>query len=403
MRYSDNELAELLSDTESDLAERKESWSGDAPEKSRQAVCAFANDLPEHRKAGVLFVGAKDDGTPIGFGGKDADELLRTLADMKKDGQILPPPTLIVEKRRVKGVEVAVVTALPADAPPVRFKGRIWIRIGPRRGIASAQDERILNERRRHRDIPFDVQPVPSAGLGSLSRVAFEEEYLTNAFAPDILAANERSYEQRLAACKMVATSDVTTPTVLGLLVVGKAPRDWLPGAYVQFLRINGNKWSDEVVDELLIDGRIVQVLRRLDEKLDAHNRTEVDITSQSTEKRTSPYPRAALQQFARNAIMHRSYENTNTPVRVYWFNDRIEMHNPGGPFRTVTVENFGKPGVTDYRNPNVADAMKVLGFVQRFGVGIATARAELQKSGNPLPTFHVEPSNVLVTIHRRP
>ena len=403
MRYSDNELAELLSDTESDLAERKESWSGDAPEKSRQAVCAFANDLPEHRKAGVLFVGAKDDGTPIGFGGKDADELLRTLADMKKDGQILPPPTLIVEKRRVKGVEVAVVTALPADAPPVRFKGRIWIRIGPRRGIASAQDERILNERRRHRDIPFDVQPVPSAGLGSLSRVAFEEEYLTNAFAPDILAANERSYEQRLAACKMVATSDVTTPTVLGLLVVGKAPRDWLPGAYVQFLRINGNKWSDEVVDELLIDGRIVQVLRRLDEKLDAHNRTEVDITSQSTEKRTSPYPRAALQQFARNAIMHRSYENTNTPVRVYWFNDRIEMHNPGGPFRTVTVENFGKPGVTDYRNPNVADAMKVLGFVQRFGVGIATARAELQKSGNPLPTFHVEPSKVLVTIHRRP
>src|SRR5271154_5022928 len=103
MRYSDNELDALLSDTESDLAERKESWSGDAPEKGRQAVCAFANDLPEHRKAGVLFVGAKDDGSPIGFGGKDADELLRTLADMKTDGQILPPPTLIVEKRRVKG------------------------------------------------------------------------------------------------------------------------------------------------------------------------------------------------------------------------------------------------------------------------------------------------------------
>ncbi|MBU6409192.1 MAG: putative DNA binding domain-containing protein [Verrucomicrobia bacterium] len=402
MRYSDDELEALLTNIESDLAERKETWTGDAPEKGRQAACAFANDLPEHRKSGVLFVGAKDDGTPIGFGAKDADELLRTLADIRTDGQILPPPSLIVEKRRIKGVDLAVVTVLPADAPPVRYKGRIWIRLGPRRGIATAQDERILNERRRYREVPFDVQPVTSATLESLSRVSFEEEYLTNAFAADILAANEQSYEQRLAACKMIAAFDLPAPTVLGLLVVGKAPRDWLAGAYVQFLRINGSEWSDQLIDEATIDGPIAQVLRRLDEKLDAHNRTEVDIASENTERRTSPYPRVALQQLARNAIMHRSYENTNTPVRVYWFNDRIEIHNPGGPFGSVTVENFGRPGVTDYRNPNLADAMKVLGFVQRFGVGIATAQAELQRNGNPPAEFHVEPSNVLVTIRKK-
>ena len=403
MRYTDAELEAMLADTESDLAERKETWNGDAPDKGRQAVCAFANDLPEHHCPGVLFVGAKDDGTPVGLGGKDVDELLRTLADIKTDGQIQSLPTLIVEKRRIKGVDLAVVTVQPADAPPVRYKGRIWIRIGPRRGIATAQDERILNERRRHRDIPFDVQPVLSATLESLSRVLFEEEYLTNAFAADILAANDRLYEQRLAACKMISTTDSPVPTVLGLLVVGKSPRDWLPGAYVQFLRINGTRWADPVIDESSIDGPLAQVLRRLDEKLDAHNRTEVDITSQSIETRTSPYPRAALQQLVRNAVLHRSYENTNAPVRVYWFNDRIEVHNPGGPFGAVTAENFGKPGITDYRNPNLADAMRVLGFVQRFGVGIATAQAELQKNGNPPAKFQVEPSTVLVTIRKKP
>jgi ATP-dependent DNA helicase RecG len=402
MRYTDTELEAMLADTESDLAERKETWSGDAPDKGRQAVCAFANDLPDHGCPGVLFVGAKDDGTLVGLGGKDVDELLRTLADIKTDGQIQSLPTLIVEKRRIKGVDLAVVTVQPADAPPVRYKGRIWIRIGPRRGIATAQDERILNERRRHRDIPFDVQPVSSATLESLSRVLFEEEYLTNAFAADILAANDRLYEQRLAACKMISTTDSPVPTVLGLLVVGKSPRDWLPGAYVQFLRINGTLWADPVIDESSIDGPLAQVLRRLDEKLDAHNRTEVNITSQSIETRTSPYPRAALQQLARNAVLHRSYENTNAPVRVYWFNDRIEIHNPGGPFGAVTAENFGKPGITDYRNPNLADAMRVLGFVQRFGVGIATAQAELLKNGNPPAKFQVEPSTVLVTIRKK-
>src|SRR5713226_3445692 len=125
MRYSDSELEALLDDVESDLAERKGSWKGDAPEKSRQAVCAFANDLPDHRQPGVLFVGVGDDGQPIGLA--IDDRLLLTLADIKTDGKIVPPQTLTVEKRSLKGAEVAVVTVQPADSPPVRYDGRIWI------------------------------------------------------------------------------------------------------------------------------------------------------------------------------------------------------------------------------------------------------------------------------------
>jgi ATP-dependent DNA helicase RecG len=401
MLYTDAQLESLLDDVESDLAERKESWLGDAPEKGRQAICAFANDLPDHRRPGVLFVGARDNGSPSGL--PITDQLLLTLADTKTDGKTLPAPTLFVEKRFLKGSEMAVVTVHPADAPPVRYGGRIWIRIGPRRGLASAQDERILNERRRFRDLPFDLQPVPSASLDSLSRLTFEEEYLVNAFARDVLDANERSYEQRLAACRMVTTADPPTPTVLGLLVLGREPQDWLPGAYVQFLRIAGVQWSDPVIDEANLDGALAQILRRLDEKLDAHNSVAVDLTSQATERRSSPYPRSALQQLARNAVMHRTYENTNTPVRIYWFDDRIEIHNPGGPFGIVNAENFGRPGVTDYRNPHLAEAMKVLGFVQRFGVGIATARAQLLENGNPPLEFQVEPNAVLAIVKKKP
>ena len=55
--YTDAELEALLDDLESDKAERKESWSGRTPKKGRQAVCAFANDLPNHNAPGVLFVG----------------------------------------------------------------------------------------------------------------------------------------------------------------------------------------------------------------------------------------------------------------------------------------------------------------------------------------------------------
>ncbi len=399
--YGRHELEAMLSDIESDIVERKESFRGDAPKMVREAVCAFANDLPAYRRQGVVFVGARDDGTPSGLA--ITDELLRQLADIKTDGNILPPPTLTITKHTLLGAEMAVITVWPADSPPVRYNGRICIRIGPRRGIASAQDERILNEKRRYRDKPFDVQPVPSATLDDIDGLRFESEYLPAAVAPDILEANERSTEQRLAATKMIVSADEPVPTVLGLLVVGKTTRSFLPGAYVQFLRIEGTQLDQPIVDEELIDGAVSDVIRRLEGKLVAHNRTRVNFTDGTLEQRVPLYPLVALQQLTRNAILHRTYEGTNAPVRVYWYDDRIEILSPGGPFGEVTQENFGTPGLTDYRNPNLAEAMRVLGYVQKFGGGIVAARSALHKNGNPPPEFRVDQSHVLVIVRPVP
>ena len=398
---TDEELLALIHDLESDRAERKQAWKGEAPEKGRQAVCAFANDLPNYRLPGVLFVGIKDDGSPMGTDFVVTDEMLMTLADIKTDGKIVPPPTLTVTKRNLLGRDVAVVTVWPADAPPVRLDGRIWIRTGPRRGQASAQDERVLNEKRRYRDRSFDTHPVAGSSLDDLSRSYFEHEYLPQAVARDVLEVNGRSYEERLASLGMIASVDDPTPTVVGLLTLGKSPRTWVPSAYIQFLRIRGVRWGDPVADEAEIDGNLDTMLRRLDEKLRATLAVTVDFTSGSTtEVRAVPYPLSALQQLARNAVMHRNYEGTNAPVRIYWFDDRIEISNPGGPFGSVTQENFGRPGVSDYRNPVLASVLKNLGFVQRFGFGIAEARRSMAANGNPEPRFEVEATNLLAILY---
>lgn len=60
---------------------------------------------------------------------------------------------------------------------------------------------------------------------------------------------------------------------------------------------------------------------------------------------------------------------------------------------------NFGQPGLTDYRNPNLAEAMHVLGLVQRYGFGIALARRELERNGNPPPEFDVASGHVLALV----
>ncbi len=396
----DGDLTQLLRVGELDRVEFKETLRGDATKKIREAICAFANDLPDYRKPGVIFVGARNDGSVTGL--PVTDELLRQLADMKTDGNILPPPSLTVEKRSLCGKDVAVVTVQPSDSPPVRYDGRVEIRIGPRRGIATAQDERILNEKRRYRDKPFDIHTIPSASLSDLNVAQFEFEYLTQAFSSDVLKANKRSTEEQLAATKMIATVQEPLPTVLGILMIGKNPQDFLPGAYVQFLRLNGTDITGEIIDSQELRGTVPDILRRLDEKLSAHNRTAVDILSGPVEQRTSLYPMAAIQQIAGNAIMHRTYEGTNAPVRVYWYNDRIEIMSPGGLYGAVSADNIGLFGVADYRNPNMADAMKTLGFVQRFGYGISQARQLLEEAGHPELEFAFPENHVFVTVKAR-
>ena len=147
-----------------------------------------------------------------------------------------------VRNLTLAGNDVVVVTVQPPDAPPVRARGRIWIRVGPRRAIADAQGERILNERRRHRDAPFDAQPVPNATLSDLDLRRFEDEYLPRAFDRRLLAANYRTTEERLATAKVITSVHEPTPTVLGLLVLSIRPQDFIPGAYGQFLRIVGTE-----------------------------------------------------------------------------------------------------------------------------------------------------------------
>ncbi len=89
--------------------------------------------------------------------------------------------------------------------------------------------------------------------------------------------------------------------------------------------------------------------------------------------------------------------------MRLTWFRDRVEILSPGGPFGQVNRANFGRPGISDYRNPHVAEAMKALGYVQRFGMGIQLAREELRRNRNPPLRFDVEDTDVLVTLEAVP
>jgi ATP-dependent DNA helicase RecG len=345
-------------------------------------------------------VGVRDDGSCAGL--PITDQLLQALAHMRSDGNILPFPVMSVHRKTLCGCEVAVVIVEPSEAPPVRYEGRVWIRVGPRRAIATVEEERRLNETRRSHDLPYDLHELKNAQLDDLDLDLFRREYLAFALPADVIAANQRSTEHQLASLRFASSTAPYHPTVTGMLVLGKSPADSIPGGYLQFSRFEGVELADPVRDAKEIHGPLSDLLRLTDEVLHANIAVAVDLTSGTRELRAPEYPLTALQQVVRNAVMHRDYQTSHAPVRINWFSDRIEIQNPGGPFGQVTCDNFGSPGMTDYRNPHLAEAMKTLGFVQKFGVGIATARRALEMNGNPPLEFTVQPNHVLATIRRR-
>ena len=83
--------------------------------------------------------------------------------------------------------------------------------------------------------------------------------------------------------------------------------------------------------------------------------------------------------------------------MRLNWFADHVEIQNPGGLYGVVDESNFRH--TSDYRNPVLAEVMKTLGYVERFGTGIAKAHAALQRNGNPPPEFTFEQMHTSVTI----
>ena len=397
---TDDELEQLATDLESDRVERKASLAaGDVKEKVGQAICAFANDLPSHKKPGLVVIGL-DDKAACPTGLKITDRLLLDLASYRSDGNLLPLPNLVVERRTIRGGEVAIVLVHPSDDPPVRYYGQVWIRVVPRRAIASRDEERTLAERRRSGDLPFDRRPAFAADLGALDLDFFRNSYLPVAVSPEVLEENGRTVEEQLRALHLLAPSG--GPSHASLLLLGRDPRHWLPGAYVQFVRYEGEDLTSPILDQKELDGRLPDVLRRIDDLVNINIRIETRVEGDVIEQQHPDYPAPALQQLLRNAVLHRTYE-THGPIYWYWFSDRIEIHSPGGLYGRVNEGNFGEAGATDYRNPTLAEGLKVLRFLQRFGMGIALARRRCQENGNPEPEFSFSPAAVLATVRRRP
>jgi ATP-dependent DNA helicase RecG len=381
MRVEYDTLLALFRGDESDRVERKAEF---VKEKVMGNICAFANDLPNHQQPGVIFIGVNKDGTCADL--PAIAELSDTIANSCRDAQLVPFPTVYISVHTFDGCAVIVIEVAPYDMPPVYYQGKIYVRFGATLRQAMREEERKLLDKRRYRT--FDERPIRAATLDELDIGYLRDIYLPLAVDRQALLDNDRPLEQQLTALGLL---NQQMPTLPAILLSAHSPRLFFPGAYIQFLRIDGVEITDPILDQEEIDGRLEDMMRRAFDKIAAYNTVPLLLSDDGARMLPAPdYPVAALREALANAITHRDYEMTNSPVRFYWYHDRVEIISPGGPYGQVTEDNFGSENAFDHRNRRLAAVMKHLGYVEIFGRGIPLIRRALRDNHNPEPEFIV-------------
>ena len=378
-----NELQELLHSTETYRVERTIS-TGDM-DKFQEAICAFSNDLPNSKKNGYLIIGAYDDGTLSGL--KVDDALMKKIAAIRSDGNILPLPIMSVERFEFPDGDLLVAEVSPSLLPPVRYRGRTFVRIGPRRDIATEAEERILLERRTSYMATFDAMPCLGATINDIDVNYIKQDYLPQVIDTEVLASDKRDIKEQLASIHLY---DLThdCPTNAAIILFGNNPRHFLPGFYIQYVRFAGKAIGGQVLNEKRFHGPLYRLLPELELFVSNAIITQRPVAiSLFREKAVINYPNNALRELLMNACMHRDYQS-NMPVRLYQFDDHIEIMNAGGLYGEARPENF--PTVNDYRNPIIAEAMKEMKYVNMFNQGIRRVQEMLRDNNNEEAVFDV-------------
>lgn len=381
---SSEELQRLLNDLESDRVERTISTNN--MDKFGEAICAFSNDLPDYQKPGYLIIGADDKNgrvVPINV----TDSLLKNIASIRTEGNIQPQPSMTVEKIELEDGPVVVVEVQPAHFPPVKYKGKICVRVGPRRGTANEDDERKLYEKRASHVQTFDAMPCLDSSIDDLDVSLFRQAYLPKAYPEEVLENDKRDVRLQLQALGFYDMKH-DCPTFAGILMFGNNVERRLPGAYVQYVRFGGDGRGADVASEYKFSGNLMTILNQLDTFVSTTiaKKRPVPVSALREENKVD-YPSWAMRELLMNAVCHRDYEG-NGPVQFYQYDDRIEILNHGGLYGKANPRNF--PWVNDYRNGVIAEAMKVMGFVNRFSRGVQRVQEELKTNGNGEAIFNL-------------
>lgn len=231
----------------------------------------------------------------------------------------------------------------------------------------------------------FELTPMFNSSLKDISKIRIEDYFNKRGIEIDDFSNDE--LENLLFNTEiMVESNSKKCISLAGMLFFSKKPSLWLKNAGVQLVRFNGNDVTDEIIDRKNLEGNLPDIIDKTLDFVNIHNKVSekfegirrIDIYE---------YNKKVLREVIINAFAHRDWSLDGAKIRVYIFDDFIEVRSPGRIPDTLTLDRM-KMGISYYRNPLIMQMLVDYGYADKIGRGIMSIIKFHEKNNLKLPEF---------------
>lgn len=340
-----------------------------SPKPLLKTLVAFANTA-----GGRLVIGVEDDKQVTGVEDPLAEEerLCNLIAD-----SIAPRLVPNIELVTIDGKTLLIAEVFLSGSRPhfLRAEGPengVYVRLGSTN--RQADRELIVELRRSVEGGSFDELPMPGLTAGDLDLKA----------ASEFFAGRRDLDDKGLLTLKLLRKEQGTlVPTQGAILLFGKDRIAHFPDAWIQCGRFTGTT-KTHIFDHTELHDPLPQAVESIMLFLKKHAMRGADL-SEIRRKDVWSIPLTILREVVINALVHTDYSQRGAPIRVAFFDDRIEIENPGILLPGLTIEDM-KQGVSRIRNPVIARVFRELSLVEQWGSGVRRIFEEAAAQNLPAP-----------------
>ncbi len=374
------ELLKLVKDGESLTLEFKSDRGPLSDDELLETIVCLAN-----HSGGYLLIGVEDNGEITGLHKKhqtSAGSLTGFIAS-----RTVPPLSVEAELLDISDKKIAVIRISPARQVIATSEGKLSIRFLDSHGKPGCRPlypHELINWQAERGSLDPSAMPIVGATWADLDPLEFNRVKRMVTENHGDTALLDLSDQDMAKALGLVKTeNDVITPTLAGLLLVGKetALGEYIPAHEVAFQVLQ----NDEV---RVNDFHRWPLLRTLEWILEAFQirNEERELNLGMFRIGVPTYDRRGFREAVNNALIHRDYTQLGA-VHIQIHNDRIRISNPGEFVQGVNTDNLlvSEPRP---RNPRLADAFKRIGLVERVGRGVGIIYAGQLRNGRIPPDY---------------